>query len=302
MNLVDKNHDFTNPVLNSIKRNLSIWEKNSVPSISGRQLIMPGAISETEDHESEVEEMIDRGFNPLGIVCVERDADIAEQFYSTYIDGPPIHIGDVGWFLSTSRCKYSYIHLDFCTQLKEESEMQCIAFTKDSLDTVARLRVTVSNQRLNRVHQDKLLRIRNEVMIGFIHSASEKDLDNPKRWLHLINEIRSNTEPTQIIAFIYLITHFFGVDYMTYDNICKMDKAYFPEVQGNHIISSLQRWKYTNRNTNMETIWADFFTFDNSLIANNLTWVLNHVYGYFLEMISEQFTFNPELQIKSSEA
>lgn len=286
---------FCDTLVHQVKRKLSEYEKESAPTSEGRAFILPSLPPTQSRHRSEVEELISIGYYHSDIIGVESDLDIAIALDEHYCDFIQVHYTTAEDHLNATKSKFSYIHLDFCSELKAEEAMAILA-TKNAVGGVSRIRVTVSNQNWSGKTKGAGKygkEIREEIILPFLHSAALIDKENTERWFELTEQVKVSDDPTQIISFLFLMTHFFGLNFYDY----YINNTNFPEVNGNHIVKNISRWSYKEDENNwtMATVWVDLYA-SFEYAPPDPKWVLEYVYDYCYETFSQIVSYNAMLQ------
>lgn len=135
-------------MIKKCKRQLSIFEKESLLYTDGLALVMPA------EPNGEVEELIAAGYHERMIIGVEKDQTLADSLHIYYWDTVDIKWSEIGFWLHRSKAFYGYIHLDYCSQFKNTStgidvlsELHGLESTMSRLTSHARIRVSTYEAR-----------------------------------------------------------------------------------------------------------------------------------------------------------
>lgn len=245
-------------ILHGVKRELSKFEKDSLPTHHGHALILPGVPG------TEVEELHARGYDLRQIHAVEHDQTLADALYEHYFDLVQVHWLEVEEFLRRSQHQFSYMHLDYCSQLKEEIELLGVEATTTKLDEVARIRVSSLASRRSAAQRHTEASWHEHIFDNLC--ALGETLDIPARasgWARLRATLAANRwHTTQTLGGILVLNHFFGVDLRSFVNECLRQHPYLPAVQGTHMPIAYHAYRYHEPNVNgrnvMYTMWMDW--------------------------------------------
>lgn len=286
--------NWANEDLRMIKRQLSVFEKSSVPNTNGRAIILPS------EPNTEVEELIGVGFDPMRIFCIEHEQDKADKLYAHYWDDCHVHWEDVGTWMQRARGegRYSYVHLDFCGHLKHE-EIAAIQQCKRLMAPVSRVRVSVFRGMRLKHQFDLENMVRDQVLLRICEMCGAADEIFPDRWQLFYDQIRENyDDTTQIVIATLLMTFFFGLDSIwDYTDRCNLEGPYLPEVHGNHTLVNIQRFVYHEiaAPNHMFSVWADVAPIANETVKESIQWRLNEIAKVFESISYRPPNFTPNL-------
>lgn len=267
------------------KRRLSVAEKSSLTRflpVMGKALVLPG------EPNTEIEELVEVGFNPAMIYGVEGDPDIAESLHLYYRDRTPIYYDEVGYWLSQSTSTFSYMHLDYCGQITRE-RLTSMQRAMGHLDPVARLRVSVFGSRRTqgtKTFESQVLDATLINMLDFIRG-------HETGWAMSIADSLQSTfadyqyeDPSALIATILFVNHVMG---MSWEQLCDQldDKSNaLPSHRGAHQINGITRYRYTTDNNVMYTTWVDFTPIPQPQISGTEGWMRREILQ-FAELLIE---------------
>jgi len=288
--------DNCNLVLHSLKRSLSVdRDKITIPNVHGKALIFPGNPPQRNSDRGEVQELIEVGFDPSYIRCLEEKEDIADNLSDYYIDDVFILFEKAIDFLNKTRSTFSYVHLDFCQHLKE-NEIETIDSLQGKMDSISRIRTSVSTNRGKSKQIDKEHIIRTKIMIPFVEMCFDSfNLD----WDLIRSKLNESNRSSHIIGFIYLINHYFDMsleDMINWIDTCKSNQeSKLPPHNGQFNLSNLTQFTYHQNGTTMETIWVDLNPYNYSSISSDDLIYLD-LYKYFYSLVSpiKVFAFLPK--------
>lgn len=239
-----------------VKRSLSRYEKTSLVNAYDRALILPG------EPNTEVEELINSGFDPMYIVCVEREQDIADALYEYYWDQCHVHWEEIGKFMARSKSygQYGYVHLDYCGHLKQD-EIEGIQHWRRLMAPVSRVRVSIFRGMRMRDQFDLEEMLQEQLLVRLCEAISKDDKNNYERWALLADSFREATDDTtRVVGALMLFNFFFGIDNVwKWTDRCALEGVSVPEISGTHIIQNITRFKYNEEGApnHMFTVWAD---------------------------------------------
>lgn len=239
----------TNFTTRPIKRKLSRFEKSSIPDTSGLALVLPGSPG------TEVEELLEAGFNPLAIRGVENDVENYDKLFSHYADLIALYNTDLLHFVRGSRLrgKYSYAHLDMCGHLSDYDTDLATVLPK-LMSHRSRLRLTYmwGRKSVDRKEFESLLI--EEVLLKICRSGMEGD-HSKYRWEELWNSILDSSPEnvTPLAALSMVIASFFlGASPF------EVSHDLIKEPKGTHGIGGLKRYHYSDNNgSHMSTVWVN---------------------------------------------
>lgn len=245
-------------ILHGVKRELSKFEKDTLPTHAGHALVLPGAPG------TEIEELHARGYDLRHIHAVEQDQALADALYEHYFDLVQVHWLEIGEFLSRAHSRFSYIHLDYCSQVKEETELLGVEATTEKLDEVARIRVSSLASRRAAAQRQTEAGWHEHIFDNLC--ALGEALDIPARvpaWTRLrVTLAAGRYHTTQTLAGILVLNHFFGIDLRSFVNECLRHHPYLPAISGTHMPVAYHAYRYHEPNYNgrnvMYTMWMDW--------------------------------------------
>lgn len=285
---------FGNRELRPVKRRLSVYEKSSLPTHEGRALILPGAPN------TEIEELVDAGYNSCHIFGVEQDPVIYQQLMSHYHDNVHIYRGEICDWMAKSRApgEYSYVHLDFCGHFTRE-EAAGIQAWRTIVAPTARVRLSIFRGRRSPLQFDWEEQMHEDLLLAWCQLGYDNDTVDPERWVDYHNQIAETMDDTtQIVIAIMLCNFFFGIeDYRKYVDSCREHGPYLPTVNGNHILTNVYRWTYNEAGSPnyMFTVWADLLPIPPDPLRNSTQWILNEMSKVFTYLNYHIPAFSPNL-------
>lgn len=291
---------FSDTLLYPVKRKLSIYEKENVPTTKGRAFVMPGLPGTSSRDRTEVEELITRGYYGSDIIAIEKENTIALALYEHYHDDIQVHRGSAREHLQNTRNKFSYVHLDFCTELKEE-ETNTIFSTIGKLDAISRLRVTVCDTRRagsNRGAGGYGKEVRLNVLLPFLEHCQTLDEQHRDRWNDIVENVVRSEDPIQLIGMVFLFAHFFGITFDDFYADCiSARQNLFPSISPFMVIKNWSAWAYKEPtgSYNMASTWIDLYQIPDLLIADQ-QWKIDYVFNYVKDSISQIHSYNALLQ------
>lgn len=291
-------NDNCNPVIHHTKRQLSRYEKRFLPTYDHRAFLMPGHPPRRNTHVSEIDELLEAGYEGMQIVGIENDPNIAEELYDHYRDSVQIHLGEARDHLLTSSSYFSYMHFDFCQQFSNE-QVATIAAWQGRLATIAHIRVSLSTTRRQSQQLEYERALRHNILVPFLISAANLEEQyshpHPERWEALL-PLLNNDDSTQLVGILMLFNHVFGITFEQYIDLCGLDAPVFPAMRGQHFLANVQRFSYREAtgHTSMSTIWADCFPLHSHTIPDQ-RWALNLVYNFCLSLTGELYPFTPAI-------
>lgn len=298
-------NNWSDPYLRGVKRQISAFEKRSVPTTLGRAVVMPGEPPARETEIGEVEELRQAGFDPMYIFGVEREQALAVELYKYYYDTCHIHWEEVGEFLLSAQLPFSYIHLDFTSQLKQD-ELEAIQSWMGKVDRIARLRVSVVSTR-RQDHQIEYEQMLRRTTIGNLcHQASVcEDGPGEGRFAKIWDSVASSTDTTQILTAVMLLNFLFGINAMTYGDLCVVGqedgKNTLPRVRGTHRLTNITRFMYSEPTGHhqMFTLWCDLVPLQLATVPDEQSWVLNEMANVLGSVAGDLPQFIPELYVEA---
>lgn len=253
--------------LHFAKRNLSVREKQTIPETSGKALVLPGAIN------TEIEELVEVGFDPCLIYGIEVDPLVAEILYDHYYDQSPIHLEEVGDFLSRATSKFCYIHLDYCGQITE-STIDSMEKAMGSLDPIARLRVSVFGSRRTKTTKRFESEIIDATLLNILdHIGGAEDLRE-----HLASGLKE-PDPACVVAMVAFVNHVIGLSWHGLcDQLTTNDDLLI--ARGTHQVSDVRRYRYTSDSNVMYTMWIDFIPAPCEAISRTPQYLVSQVFHF----------------------
>lgn len=288
-------NDWTDPTLRGIKRELSLYEKATLPTRQGRALLLPGEPPRREGEASEVEDLIRSGYNPHFIYGVEQDQDLAVDLYDYYYDEIHIHLEEAGEFLRRSRGGFSYIHLDFCVPFNQDS-FDTIQSWLGRVTPIARVRVSSYGSRRAAPQLEYEMMIRRTILQRLIDECAQLD-DNADRWKRYWAALEESDDSTQIHLGIMFLNFFFGTDSWRWADSCLIE-SHLPQVKGAHRLANIRRFSYSEpggHNSIMFTSWVDLVPHRiDTMPGDKNAWLLNEIANFFAAITTPLPRFIPE--------
>lgn len=162
----------------AVKRQISIREKESVPSTKGLAVILPGRYQDGVC--CEVEELVTAGFSKDQIVGIENDHDAYMEMFDQGCDIELI-FGEACDVIRQLE-NISYVHLDYCGMLRPE-RIAAIRELRGRLLPVSRVRVTAYQFRRSVLQID----YEQAIAVSFVHELM-KHQDVPEEVLEYFTE------------------------------------------------------------------------------------------------------------------
>lgn len=131
------------------KRQVSVREKESIPSTEGLAVILPGRFD--DGYCSEVEELIAVGFDRSQIIGIENEQDVYLDMFENGCDIELIYGEALDVLPRLS--EISYVHLDYCGMLRPE-RVATIRALRGRLMPTSRVRVTAYQLRRSPLQVD----------------------------------------------------------------------------------------------------------------------------------------------------
>lgn len=278
-----------------VKRELSQLEKSNLINTEGRALILPG------EPGTEVEELIQAGFDPSKIVGVEKDPAIAEHLHGYYLDGAMIFCDEVCNFMRRAKMveQYSYIHLDFCGQMNRDL-IVALQGWKRLVMPHARVRVSAFRGRRGLLQFKVEQELVTNTLVAWCDAAFAVDKASPERWLHYREWLLNNgTDTAQVIAGVMIANFFFGLDnFEDFIEVMERQGTFLPEVKGRHRLTNITRWNYRERSAanHMVTIWTDLAPLGRKALPSSEQWVVNtlaDMITQLVDFVTPDFTWVP---------
>lgn len=264
-------HPWHSQELYPVKRALSRYEKSSLSELHRlhRALILPASMG------TEVEELIEVGFDPRQIIAVERDPELARELFSHYVDDVQVILAELRHVIPHLRGKYSYVHLDFCGMLNDD-ELFCIESLRRVVASHARLRVTLTRARkaftMEKRERDLLL----DSLGQLIYAARSEDIaTNQLRWVEVYDTIfNSDFDTTALVGAIFVCNYFFSKSVVD----IAADNTYLPELGDEFsMVTSFHRFQYIEPNSKspMSTLYVDIERWPLASSGRTRPWVLD---------------------------
>lgn len=276
--------DNCDPILHSNKRALSRFEKQWLPTTAGRALLLP---SHPPKHNQvgEVEELIAAGYEPLSIVGVERDPEIADSLYRHYLDTCQIHLDEVADFcVKTTSRNYTYIHLDFCSQFNVEVIDALIA--SRNCFAGGRLRITVCISRCGPPQRTFERKIQDHI-VAPLYRAIDR---NPSAVFNA----------SQMLAICIFLSYMYDVNILEYLGSHKNVADIFHDVDFLSDVTAfyptnLQQFEYNdNKSITIATLWVDLVPMLEASVPN-ANYLLKQLELYLLQVEKPAQYFNPHI-------
>lgn len=235
-----------------IKRRLSVYEKQTVINRDGRALIFPGS------PHTEVEELVEVGFNIGDVHGIERDQTVADHLYDHYLDTAHIHWIEADEFITKAQGPFSYVHLDFCNYF-DRTALSCVEGLTNKLEWVARVRLSLYRSRKGEIQQGFEELLHRKVLDGLLRMAAQDDhfASDARETMTLAADSR---DVTRAITAVMLLNYTFGLQALNFADLVTADTDYpLPPVRGTHRINNVRRFQYHEPQSKhaMATIWAD---------------------------------------------
>lgn len=279
-----------------VKRELSSAEKATVPTTRGRALVLPGAPG------SEIEELIEAGFDAAYIIGVEHQARLADELMEYYRDGAHVFCAEVCDFMRHARMAqtYSYIHLDFCCQLTRELAVDIQAW-RPLVAPTARVRMSTFRGRRSPAQMDTETLLINDTLLTWCEAAHDLDNSDRPRWVAFHDFlVDHDTDTATVMAAIMIANFFFGMDdFEEYVAEARARGPFIPEVRGTHAISDITRWNYHERSSpnHMATTWVDLEPLGLDALRHSTQWTLNglaRIMSRLTDHGTPDYTYMPE--------
>lgn len=254
--------DWNDTVLHSVKRGLSIAEKLSLTDQqrSGLCLVMP-AVSGTE-----IEELAAVGVPLHNIFAVEQNQELADRLYGYYWDTVSIHWEEIGVWLTRAKNFYSYMHIDYCSQLGPK---QCAGITSacKRLADHARLRVSVTISRRSEKQFLEERMIIQRVLLNMIGIIDRKHFvsDTLRAVARHIDD--ATDDATIAMAAVMFAGIYFNMSWEQFSDYCLSHPDSLPEFS-NRVIRKVSRGVYNEDHNGivMATTWIDTVQRDTGLM------------------------------------
>lgn len=273
--------------LHRVKRTLSVFEKATLPTILGRALVMPG------EPETEIDELVARGYDQGAVHGIEADQTRASQLYDHYFDLSPIHEDEVGWWLSQCKGKFSYIHLDFCGHVKTK-ELHAIQATAGTLDAVARLRISSYGSRKDDRQKKYEYDLLHDHLVEILRRLPSLDARNTAlatRVGELIRLISDNASDTTLLhGMCVYINQTMGMSLDQLHDYVTTTPGIPMQVKGTHAIGRVTKRFYLTRSQVMYTSWYDLYPVNN-LVSRE--WLVNDLCNFVDFLTRETPEFVP---------
>lgn len=259
-----------------VKRQLSLYEKQSLDVGVGRYLVMPS------HPNTEIEELVDIGVNPYQVFGVEYVESYFDTLRAHYRDLCHMHHGDVFEFMANTQApnSYRYAHIDLYGHLNEGIFNALQAWRRIPARH-SRLRVTTFSARRSPMQLQFEQELHEAIIMQLCQLGYDHDTSDAQRWISLYDSARGQVQDTtRIVVGLAMLNLFFGIeDHRAYTSMDE-GKAILPVVSGNHIISSIERWTYREADTNnhMQTVWFDLKPLPTQAMRHSSQWILNEVY------------------------
>lgn len=283
----------------TVKREISVYEKNTLTALDGRACVMPG------EPETEVEELIAAGFNPLAIVGVEQIEWIYRRLRSHYWDTLTLFNEEVGAFLARAQAaSYSYIHLDYCGHFNRETVASLAGWPR-VLAPSARMRYTVVRGRRNSSQYEWEAQLFRDLALTWCELGANSDNDDMFRWLTYDDALRGLDDDTPItLALMTMLGATFGVDDVrTYMDSLRIRGPHVPVVEGRHRVTGIKRFCYAEPGTpnHMFTMWVDLEPLDITTIQRlDEQWALDYVASILSQLTYATPYYHPSLNKEKS--
>lgn len=278
--------DNCDPFTHGIKRSLSVYEKSSLPTTTGRGLVLPAYPPAHDGQVGELDELMAVGYDGVGLVGVERDADIADQLYDHYYDRVQIHREELETFFTHASARFSYLHLDFCSYLSEPN-LRTIEGWRGHVEPVARLRVSLTQTRRQRGQMNYEKTLQNKMMNPLLTLLG---LEPPPE---------AESDSTQLVGVIMALNFFFGLRAWPFADLCAATPTW-PATLGTHLLTNLCRFTYREVRgyTQINTIWVDVVPLNPTALASPEV-AASYLRPFFAQLLTPIPTYNPELYLPS---
>lgn len=278
---------FANRALRPIKRQLSVFEKSTIQRPEGRALVMPA------EPNTEIEELVEAGFNPCFIYGVEQDMSRYIALLAHYHDQAHIHQGDVFQFMNKARGikRYTYVHIDLCGMFTREVAIKTQSW-RPLMAPWSRLRFSAYRARQSPGQQEFEQQLHEDLLLRWCEIGYELDAADPERWIHYHQRAQEHLSDTsRLIVAIAVANFFFGIDdYRSYiDDCARKGTAFLPLVEGDYLPHNIKRWHYNEPGTpnHMFTVWMDLQPLDGDRLNNSTQWILNQLALVFEQLEHE---------------
>lgn len=262
------------------KRSLSLRDKQSLPCTSGKALVLPGS------SDTEVEELIHVGFDPAYIYGIEQDIDIAEELHEHYYDTTPIYCEEVGEFLHRASSTFSYIHLDYCSQLTNET-LDSIEKAMGRLNPLARLRVSVFGSRRTKAMKNFERDVLDATLFNLLDRmviAGYTTEDEVNYLKELILPVDADPDLSRIICVVLFVNHVLNMSWYT---LCDLLPEVMPSESATHQLLNVKRYRYHSDQNIMYTAWMDFSPIPDPVITRNPRWLPAQILSFAYTLVHE---------------
>lgn len=274
-----------------IKRDLSLYEKGSLPSTSGKALVFLG------ESGMEIEELAEAGMDPSKIVGIDSDPRIVHKLRNIFHDYCTLLHVDVLSLIECTRTPhdYSYVHVDLCGCLNPEL-CTVLENIPRLLRPASRVRITAfdpkrhpSVRKAEREYIDSILAPLCE--IGY-DAARQSSVLSTESWAKSYAYLDSADTTHAIFAHL-VCSLFFGYEF---DRVATtLAKHELPVANGNHVFSRIENWKYKEASTSnyMMTSWVDLRGFPTSSERSNDMWILSYLQRVFASVLATTPVYSP---------
>lgn len=237
-----------------IKRSLSLYEKQNLPNITGRALLLPA------EPNTEIEELVDAGVDPWKITCVEQDPDAAAMLRAAYGDYVNLFEGDVFDIASRylARGQYGYIHLDLLGQTDLDM-LYMISLCTELMAVPARFRVSTTYGRKDVNRNDDEFNASIVPVLQLAHWLAERDVGGNFHFEEQALAIAEAAEQSQglPLAASILCKLYLDLD-VPYDIVSYIENEKIIEALPVSVNNAV-RYRYTEKDSSnhMLTMWFD---------------------------------------------